>query len=446
MSSRNLYVRFSLFLAPLIITIFVQEVSIQWITAGLARLPFSVQSLAAFGLAWAISSFLTGPLAQTKQLSLVLVERRQSFGVVVSATLMLSGLIMAVQAAAALTPSGHALLLRLHRVSPTVIDDTQRILALLLLHPMLKGIAYCLVGPLIRNHHTRYSSYSAVLGFAAAALAVLLALRMPMVQAQPVLLPVMALYASAVTEAIVTGVGVWRHRTDIWRTRLHVRSETRPLTYGRLLRFFWPLGTMVLLQEFTRPLINLVIARQDDGELWLAVLAVVYALGQWPYRWLNETRTMASAFQHMDPQGTTIRNFNALAGLVSLLISLTLFWTPLRNTILLDLVGLEPELAMPCIVPLMIFAAFSPVVAVRSWMQGLTLVERRTLAVTPSVIARMSAIIGAVLLLPLVGLTGAVLGISTLLAGFIAEAATLVAILRGPQLLNAVRAGRLQGE
>ena len=94
----------------------------------------------------------------------------------------------------------------------------------------------------------------------------------------------------------------------------------------------------------------------------------------------------------------------------------------------------------------MIFAAYSPIVAVRSWMQGLTLVERRTLVVTPSVIARMAAIVVSVLLLPSVGFTGAVLGISTLLTGFIAEAVTLVAILRGPQLLNAVRAGRLQGE
>ena len=446
MSSRNLYVRFSLFLAPLIVTIFVQEVSIQWITAGLARLPFSVQSLAAFGLAWAISSFLTGPLVQTKQLSLVLVERRQSFWMVVSATLMLAGLIVAVQAAIALTISGRELLLRLHRVSPTVIDDAQHILALLLFHPMLKGLAHCLVGPLIRNHHTRYSSHSAVLGFAAAALTVLLALRMPAVQARPILLPVMVLYASAATEVLVTGIGVWRHRTDIWRTRLHIQSENQPLTYGRLVRFFWPLATMVLMQEFTRPLINLVIARQTDGELWLAVLAVVYALGQWPYRWLNETRTMASAFQHLDPQGRIIRNFNALAGLVSLIISMTLFWTPLRNMILLDLVGLEPELASLCVVPLMVFAAFSPIVAVRSWMQGLTLVERRTLAVTPSVIARMSAIVVSVLLLPSVGFTGAVLGISTLLTGFIAEAVTLVAILRGPQLLNAVRSGRLRSE
>ena len=445
MARRDLYLRFSLFLAPLIITIFVQEVSIQWIAGGLARLPFSVQSLAAFGLAWAISSFLTGPLVQTKQMSLVLVERRQSFWVVVLATLMLSGLIMAVQAGAALTASGHGVLLRLHRVSPQVIEDVQHILALLLLYPLLKGLAHCLVGPLIRNHHTRYSSYAAVLGFAATALAVLLALQMPLVQAQPIFLPVMALYASAVTELLVTGIGVWRHRQDIWHTRLHARSETRPLTYGRLLRFFWPLGTMVLAQEFTRPLINLVIARQADGELWLAVLAVVYALGQWPYRWLNETRTLASAFQHLDPQGSTIRNFNALAGLVSLIISMTLFWTPLRYTILLDWIGLEPELASLCIAPLMIFAAYSPVVAVRSWMQGLTLVERRTLVVTPSVIARMAAIVVSVLLLPSFGFIGAVLGISTLLTGFIAEALTLVAILRGPQLLRAVRTDRLQG-
>lgn len=427
----KLYWRFTLFLLPLVVTIFVQEISVQWITGGLARLPMSIEALAAFGLAFGLSSFLTGPLVYSKQMSMVLVERRQSFRTALGFMLVVIGLIMGLQALLASPGPGRLLILNLHHISLATAQGAQTILLWLLLHPLLKGMSFFLAGPLIRNHLTRYVSFASVSGFVALALTVAILLQLPGLPAPSTLLPVAALYAGQVCELLIIGFGVLRHRETIWNTRLHVRSETRNLTLMGVFRFFWPLAGIVLMQEFSRPLINLVTARQPDGELALAVLAVVYALGQWPYRWLNETRTLAVSFLHADPRFRAIRRFNAVAGLVSLSISLLLFWTPVRTWMLVSVLGVDQEFAVLCHVPLMVFSGFSLVVTVRSYIQGLGLVERRTAAMVPSAPTRVAAIILALLLLPLFGVQGATMGVTALLCGFAVETLTLVVMLRG---------------
>ncbi len=431
---RNLYFRYGLFLLPLVITVFVHELTVQWITGGLSRLPLSVEILASFGLAWAWVSFLNGPLLNTKQIGLVLVERRQAFWKALHFILLIVGVITGIQGLLAFTDLGVVLLRNLHQVSADTTRDVQTMLQDLLLLPLLTGCSSFLAGPLIRNHQTRYVSLSSVSGFVAVMVSVALLLPLARTQAQPTLLPVFALYAGKSCELCVVIVGILKHRQTIWTTPLHPNSHRRPLTFGGILQFYWPLAGIILLQEFSRPLINLVIARQPEGEIALAVLAVVYALGQWPYRWLNETRTIAPAFQWEDPTGRTIRRFNGAAGLISLALSMLLYWTPLRNGILESLLELEADFAARCIPPLMLFAAYSPVVAVRSYMHGIGLVERRTSAMMPSAPVRLLAIMIALVVLPVWGLYGALLGVATLLCGFAMETLILVVRLRGPAL------------
>ena len=430
----RIYLRFAVFLLPLVITIFVQETSIQWIAGGLARLPMPVESLAAFGLAWGISTFLTGPLVYSKQMSLVLVERKQSFWQSLYFILFVVGVITCIQALLAGTEPGRSFLQNVHRISAETTQDVRTMLWWLLAHPLLKGIANVMVGPLIRNRQTQYVSFASISGFGAVAVSTLVFLQHPYLRTQPVFLPVAALYAWQLVELVVITAGILRHRQRIWNTQPHGHRIPAHLTLYSIFRFFWPLAGMVLMQEFSRPLINLFIARQPDGELNLAVIAVVYALGQWPYRWVNETRNLAASFLKEDPRFRALGRFNLGMGLLSILISVGLYWTPLREWILLSLVGVAPELAARAGTPLRLFTFFAVAVTLRSYMQGVGLVERRTPSMLPSALLRQVAVILSLLILPLLGLAGATMGVAALLSGFLIEAFTLLVVLRGPAL------------
>lgn len=90
-----LHLRFLRFLLPLAITSFVLELGSQVLNAGMARIPQPAVTLASFGLAWGIVLFLTSPLAQAKELGLVLGDgcaaRRQARRFVVLSGLLLTG-------------------------------------------------------------------------------------------------------------------------------------------------------------------------------------------------------------------------------------------------------------------------------------------------------------------------------------------------------------------
>ncbi|MEZ4732415.1 MAG: hypothetical protein R3E79_35335 [Caldilineaceae bacterium] len=194
-----------------------------------------------------------------------------------------------------------------------------------------------------------------------------------------------------------------------------------------------------MLQEFSRPLINLYVARQENATAALAVLAVVYILGRVPYGWLNDIRSLASAFRDEPNSLQHIRRFAFGCTAVSLLMMVVCFWTPLREHILGDLVGLSPELVEMSRVPLYIYTAYTIAVTIRAYYQGVALVERRTPALAPSAPARLAAIWISLLILPLLGIMGATMGILALFNGFAVEAATVWWGVRGYKQISLLK-------
>ncbi len=102
-----------------------------------------------------------------------------------------------------------------------------------------------------------------------------------------------------------------------------------------------------------------------------------------------------------------------------------LFWTPMRDYILLSWVGIDSELAEQCAWPLIIFSFFPLAVCIRSYLNGIALVQRRTKALAPSAPARVGAILIALLVFSWAGWSGATMGIAALYCGFVVESLTV---------------------
>ncbi len=414
-----MYLRLSRFLLPLVLTIVIQEFGGQFLSAGMARLPNATESLAAYGLGWGLVVLLLAPLAQTAQMSLVLAANRPDFGKALGFVLATALLLIALQISLVLTPTGHWIIDDLHRIDPALGDLVRDVLLWTVPVIPVKGVAWLMAGQLIRVKRTAFISYATGASTAVGIGLVFALLPVEAIRANPIWLPIIAVLGMAVMEAVVLVVGFRRY------VRLEEGESSSGLGYGEILSFVWPLALTVVIQEFSRPLINLFIARQSDGALALAVLAVVYSLSQWPYRWQNEMKNLPAAFHNQDPEMVTIRRFMILCGLLSISISLALFWTPVRDLLLVGLIGVEPAFASQAYIPLQLFVVFSPVVAFRTWLYGLAYWKRRTRVMAPSGPVRLASILLALVLLPLTGLHGATLGVAALLAGFTGETATV---------------------
>ena len=356
------------FLLPLVITELVFELGIQVLNGGIARVPRATETLAAYGIAWGLASFLSGTVSQTRQMSMVLVRDRATFHTVLRCVVGLGGVHFALLACLAFTPIGLWIIDELHAVEPSLGNVVRRALGYLLPFPLIVGITRFLSGLLLRVRRTDIVSYAMMTGMGVSVVSVFVFLPTPTVQADPILLPVIATYFGMLTELAVIIYGYRRFvRRTLRRSGTaeegHVGEESTdrshtPLTAAYVLRFFWPLAVTSGVQAVSRPIINLFVARGADGTESLAVLTIVYALAHLPYGWLNELKNLPAAFQRQDPDGRLIRRFTAGCGLLSFVVMALMFWTPVRFFLLETLIGVDHEFAMRCTVPLIIFSFF----------------------------------------------------------------------------------------
>ncbi len=424
------------FLLPLVITELIYELGIQVINGGIARVPRPTETLAAYGIAWGLTSFLTGTVSQTRQMSMVLVRDRATFHTVFRCVAGFGGTHFLILVSLAFTPVGLWVIDELHAVDPILGGTVRRALGFLLPIPLIVGITRFLSGLLLRARRTDIVSYAMMAGISMSVLSVFLFLPTPAVQTDPILLPVVATYCGVLTELAVI---IYGYRRFVRRS-LHrggaaegeqaagqdaggetVTRRPLPLTAAYVLRFYWPLAITIGIQALSRPIINLFVARGTDGTESLAVLTIVYALAHLPYGWLNELKNLPPAFQRQDPDGRIIRRFTAVCGMISFASMALMFWTPVRFFLLETLIGVDHDFAVRCTVPLIIFSFFPLAVTVRSYLHGIALRDHRTSAIAPSGPARAGAIVIVVNVLALFDLHGAIRGVAALYSGFVTE-------------------------
>ncbi len=423
------------FLLPLVITELIYELGIQVINGGIARVPRPTETLAAYGIAWGLTSFLAGTVSQTRQMSMVLVRDRATFHTVFRCVAGFGGVHLFLLACLAFTPVGLWVIDELHAVDPTLGSMVRRALGYLLPLPLLVGITRFLSGLLLRVRRTDVISYAMMAGISMSVVAVFVFLPTPTVQNDPILLPVLATYFGVLTEM---GVIIYGYRRFVRRSlgragglaggsakadagEESVGRKPYPLSAGYVLRFYWPLAVTIGIQALSRPIINLFVARGADGTESLAVLTIVYALAHLPYGWLNELKNLPPAFQRQDPDARIIRRFTAVCGLISFGSMALMFWTPVRFFLLETLIGVDHDFAVRCTVPLIIFSFFPLAVTIRSYLHGIALRDHRTGAIAPSGPARAGAIVIVVNLLALFDLYGAIRGVAALYSGFVVE-------------------------
>ena len=421
-----IYGQLARFLLPLVLTMLVHGLSGQFLNGGMARVSRATETLAAFGLAWGLTDFLVSPISQVRQVGLVLATGADSLRkvqiFVLVAGLALSGFLPLL----ALTRFGDWVIEGLHGVEPGLGSVVRLGLLCFAVMPLLEAWNRLYSGLLLQVRRTEVVSLATIAGIGANILAVFLLLPAPFVQAQPILLPVLAVYAGYAVNLGILFRGYRRHVR-----RVLPEADEKKLDYAYILSFFWPLALVMAVQGVSRPLINLFVSRGPDGAMSLAALAVVYPLAHLAYGWLNEIRSLPAAFRQVENGLDYIRRFAVGCGLLSFGIMVVMFWTPLRGFLLEELIGIGPGLAERCALPLFLFSFFPLVVMIRAFLNGVALVEHRTRALAPSGPARIGIILAMLTVLPVAGVHGATLGIAALLSGFTLEVTVVWLGVRG---------------
>ena len=244
---------------------------------------------------------------------MVLVRDRATFHTVFRCVAGFGGVHFLILGCLAFTPVGLWVIDELHAVDPGLGSVVRRALGYLLPFPLIVGITRFLSGLLLGVRRTDIVSYAMMTGMGMCVLAVFVFLPTPIVQSDPILLPVIATYFGVLTELAVMIYGYRRFvRLTLRRSSgtsgtsgssgttgenaAEATAERRApvLTAGYVLRFYWPLAVTSGIQALSRPIINLFVARGADGTESLAVLTIVYALGPPALRMVERTQEPAA--------------------------------------------------------------------------------------------------------------------------------------------------------
>eukprot|EP00045_Choanoeca_perplexa_P006919 m.60539 g.60539 ORF g.60539 m.60539 type:complete len:368 (-) comp13851_c0_seq1:7-1110(-) len=325
------------------------------------------------------------------------------------------------------TPLGVWLLEGVHRAPTDIAASARWALLGMGVYPILDAFVRFTRGMLIKHgQHTRIVWISSVADFTTQWLVVLLLLYYPV--GDPIFLPVAACVAGVCAHFMVL---IYGYRTYVHK-QLPLRAEDDSnASFREFLKFVWPLVVVQFAQRSSRPTINLFVSRQPNSAIALAALSVVYPMAHLGYGWVNQTRSLLPTYcadpdqlVRLSPRVKFVMRFMALCGVASFTYQATILFSPLRDVILLKLIGVTPEVAAAAHGPLLLFAFIAWPVSLRSLSHGWCTAMKATKSMATSALFRFGAVTIGLVLYPQIfpGLAGATLGVLSLLTGFSAEA------------------------
>ncbi|XP_067947936.1 progressive ankylosis protein homolog isoform X2 [Watersipora subatra] len=339
-------------------------------------------------------------------------------------------------ATASLTPAGTWLIRDIHGHNQEVSDLTNRLMTLLGPVPLIEALANYYEGGLIHFKLTAYAGIARFTDFGMQVLFVLLLL-FTSKTIEPMFVPIYSVYAGYVARLILDAGFCY---VLVRRKLPETHGTEKPLTVSKALRFWMPLACVRLVQDISRPLLNLVVSRnlsvkvgKEAAAKAIAVLTAVYPTGRFLFSWLNDLRTIPPTFHKDTPQHSKFKmkilSMFAFACTASVFtISAILFIIPGPGfAIMHTIVGLNVELAQLSLLPLKIFSGICLCVGLRAHLSGVLILKKKTFYLTPSAIGRLIGLIIFIASLSHTRLSGAVLGITVLLLSFVVEVILVVA-------------------
>jgi hypothetical protein len=351
-------------------------------SAVVARLANPEINLAAWGgIVFPLALIIESPAVMLLSASTALSRNWESFRKLRRIAMILGATFTVVHLAIAFTPL-YDFIARQLIGAPEEILEPGRI-GLMIMTPWTWAIAYrrFLQGAMIRFGHSRAVGAGTVIRITANGLVLIAGYLVGSIPG--IIVASCAVAAGVVAEAVYAGLRI----RPIVRTQIRLAPRTiAPLTAGAFLSFYLPLALTSLLSFFVSPIASAAMSRMPLALSSLAAWPVVSGL-------LFMLRSPGMAFNEVvvalldEPRSyNALRRFAALLGLGSLLLAAGVVATPVANLWLVRVMALPTELVQLSRVTLLLALPLPLWAVFYSWFQGIVVNNKRTQAVTESVV------------------------------------------------------------
>jgi hypothetical protein len=411
-----------------------------FIAAVIARLADPRFNLAAHGVAFAFALLIEAPVIMIMSAATALIEDVRSFRRLRNFTYVLNGMVTGVQLLVLLPPVFRFLMLDLIAVPEEVARLTYVALWILLPWPGAIGYRRLYQGILIRNGLTRLVALGTLIRLftmAGTGLTLFFLLAPPGAYVGAASLSMGVLAEALASRFMVRGTlrrlaAGSEGGSGIGAEATESPTERDDLTYGRILRFYYPLALTSLIGLAAQPMMTFFMGRATAPVESLAVFPVVVALA-------FIFRSMGLSYQEVviARLGKNNENFRPLArfgvilGLCASGGLALVALTPLSGVWFQTISGLRPELAHFALLPAAVLVPL-PFLSVLLSFQRALLVGART--TRPITVATALEVGGMAVIFPLLGWhlgwVGVTAAATAILVGRLAANAFLMAPCR----------------
>ena len=350
------------------------------VNAAMGRLPFPEASLAVFSVVQGFTNAVKAADLASQQTTIALVDGARSYRRVMGFLWTLCAALVALLLLLAHTPAGGWVFRRvLGLTDPQQVAFAYSSLRIVCFLPVVETLRNAYSGIAVARKHT------AVLPLATCVrLAALIAFLAWAVSTQAVT----GLAAASV--AWVAGIGIegavvvaflrGRYRTLANAAERREKGEQAALATADILRFFTPLGLMMMLTAALQPVIQGGLARSGSPTQALAAYGVAWGLVvvlTGPLRSLHQA-ALVFAGDFTDPAWPKVRRFCVAVGAATSAAILGIAATPLGRWVLSDLMAVPPSIRELTAATLAAFGLYPLVQAVREGYWGVMMRRRST--------------------------------------------------------------------
>ncbi|WP_462324225.1 hypothetical protein [Desulfoplanes sp.] len=364
------------------------------IAAVIARLPETKENLAAFGLTFALSLIIEGPIIQLLSAANVLAKSRQSYRRLLGFTHIAGWALSLIHLAIAVTPLFDLIVTGIIHAPAEIVETTR--CAFLIMTPWTVAIAYRRLwqGILIGYGHT--SIIPLTMTSRLVAIAATLGIGSFFSVFSGACLGALALSCGVVTGAVVT----WFFARRVVRVEIPDDGASH-LTWSRLLGFYVPLALTSMIGLAVQPVMSIGLARMDHPLESLAIWPVLMgftAMFQTPC--FSYQEAVVALLPRKGGYPVLERFTRILGTTLTLCFFAAAMSEPLRWLWFGGVSGLSDHLLSFVRSPLIVLALVPLLTVTIAWFRGILVTNRHTTAVTYAVLVSASVLVGSMVILP----------------------------------------------
>ena len=402
---------------PLALMWIVMAMELPVINSFVARMPNPKENLAIFGIIFSLALIIEGPIIQMLSAATAIATHYNNYKKLLNFMHAAAVFLTLIHLICSVPFIFNLIAINLLNIDPQLVPSAGK--AFMLMIPWTASIGYRRMwqGVLIQNGRTAAVTLSMILRMTVTCSAVIASFHIGVLSG-----------AAAASLSLTLGVmggalfaGLFARKTVAAMKRTETVYKT--VTYKKLIIFYIPLALTSFITMANRPILTAGISRALDPleslAIWPVIISFMFLFQGFP---LSFQEAAISLLGNKDNTPKLRKFVTALSFFTFLFYAMVIF-SPLKNLLLKNIMGLSDELINLAVLPLIILMILPLVTGFIAWMRAVNIKNGTTVNLASAVLTNFITLFSSVFILNvLFDLNGAVLAAVSYSVSIIAEA------------------------